>query len=695
MGDPARPLTIWSVQPRATPASSPDTWSWRRPFDARRLLIAAARTAPPVAPGPPRAAARLARSAAARDRAWAAAGRIARRPGRRRRRHGERPPAAGSAGDERTSPGHDRERTRRPTLSAGRTPVGSASARGRLCWTAAREPGHDHRPPPRRRRRADLPRRAHHLRRAPRAGRPACAAACSASASSPATGSASWPPTTGTSSCPTSRCWAPACVAVPLNPTQPRARGRARAGRHRGPRRDRRARPAAGGRRRARPRRALPAPRARDRQRGRRPRRRRPARRPARRRRRRPSSTASADDLAVLMFTSGTAGSPKAAMLTHGNLLANLEQCQAHPGRSQGADDVVFGVLPLFHIFGLNVVLGLSLVAGAARAAGRAVRPAVRPRGHRAATASPSSAARPTMWAAWAALPGTRPGALPTVRLATSGAAKLDPQVRRGDRGPLRRRRHRGLRAHRGLARRHVRHRARRARGQHRRAAPRASRSAWSTPTARTRSSATPASSGCRAPTCSPATGTTPRPPRRAHDRRLAAHRRRRGGRRRRLPVPRRPGQGPHHRVGVQRVPGRGRGGARRAPRRRRRSPSSACPTRTRARRSRPTSSSRRGASVEEDDIIQPLRGAPRPLQVPAESKPCLTFYVEERGLSVIAGTRGDARRVVKGAISCRRPAFKVAVLNRTGYFARPVFAVGFAFDGVVELAAERRYRRS
>ena len=73
-----------------------------------------------------------------------------------------------------------------------------------------------------------------------------------------------------------------------------------------------------------------------------------------------------ADDLAVLIFTSGTAGSPKAAMLTHGNLLANLEQCQAHPGRQQGADDVVLGVLPLFHIFGLNVVLGLSLVAGAA-----------------------------------------------------------------------------------------------------------------------------------------------------------------------------------------------------------------------------------------------------------------------------------------------------------------------------------------
>src|SRR3546814_12851671 len=65
------------------------------------------------------------------------------------------------------------------------------------------------------------------------------------------------------------------------------------------------------------------------------------------------------------MFTSGTAGSAKAAMLTHGNLLANLEQCQGHPARAQSPDDVVLGVLPLFHIFGLNVWLNLSLLAGA------------------------------------------------------------------------------------------------------------------------------------------------------------------------------------------------------------------------------------------------------------------------------------------------------------------------------------------
>ncbi|MBV8986128.1 MAG: AMP-binding protein, partial [Acidimicrobiia bacterium] len=69
-------------------------------------------------------------------------------------------------------------------------------------------------------------------------------------------------------------------------------------------------------------------------------------------------------DDAVLMFTAGTAGPRKAARLTHRNLLSNLEQVQAHPGLVRGADDVALGVLPLFHIFGLNAVLGLGLFVG-------------------------------------------------------------------------------------------------------------------------------------------------------------------------------------------------------------------------------------------------------------------------------------------------------------------------------------------
>ena len=71
-----------------------------------------------------------------------------------------------------------------------------------------------------------------------------------------------------------------------------------------------------------------------------------------------------ADALAVLIFTSGTAGSPRAAMLSHGNLLANLEQSRSAAGRIE-SDDIVYGVLPMFHIFGLNVVLALSLASGA------------------------------------------------------------------------------------------------------------------------------------------------------------------------------------------------------------------------------------------------------------------------------------------------------------------------------------------
>jgi long-chain acyl-CoA synthetase len=68
---------------------------------------------------------------------------------------------------------------------------------------------------------------------------------------------------------------------------------------------------------------------------------------------------------AALLFTAGTAGAPRPACLTHGNLLANLEQTQSLPATSVSADDVALAVIPLFHVFGLNVVLGLALHGGA------------------------------------------------------------------------------------------------------------------------------------------------------------------------------------------------------------------------------------------------------------------------------------------------------------------------------------------
>jgi long-chain acyl-CoA synthetase len=64
------------------------------------------------------------------------------------------------------------------------------------------------------------------------------------------------------------------------------------------------------------------------------------------------------EKLAALLYTSGTSGRPRAAMLTHRALLANIEQvARVQPPMIHG-DDVVLGVLPLFHVYGLNAVLG-------------------------------------------------------------------------------------------------------------------------------------------------------------------------------------------------------------------------------------------------------------------------------------------------------------------------------------------------
>ncbi|GAA4814353.1 class I adenylate-forming enzyme family protein [Nocardioides caeni] len=64
------------------------------------------------------------------------------------------------------------------------------------------------------------------------------------------------------------------------------------------------------------------------------------------------------EKLAVLLYTSGTSGVPRAAMLTHRALLANVAQVAAVEPPMIHADDVVLGVLPLFHVYGLGAVLG-------------------------------------------------------------------------------------------------------------------------------------------------------------------------------------------------------------------------------------------------------------------------------------------------------------------------------------------------
>ena len=70
-----------------------------------------------------------------------------------------------------------------------------------------------------------------------------------------------------------------------------------------------------------------------------------------------------AGDLAVLPFSSGTTGVSKGVMLTHRNLVANMEQIRSV--HRIGEEDVLIGVLPFFHIYGQTVVLNLGLSQGA------------------------------------------------------------------------------------------------------------------------------------------------------------------------------------------------------------------------------------------------------------------------------------------------------------------------------------------
>jgi long-chain acyl-CoA synthetase len=136
------------------------------------------------------------------------------------------------------------------------------------------------------------------------------------------------------------------------------------------------------------------------------------------------------DDVAVLLFTSGTAGAPRAAMLTHGNLTGNIAQILANPERPEGVDEVALCVLPLFHVFGLNALLGVTLHVGGTvvlveRFDPHSTLEAVAEHGVTVLTGVP------TMWAGWAGLRDATPDAMATVRLAVSGAAALDPRVRR------------------------------------------------------------------------------------------------------------------------------------------------------------------------------------------------------------------------------------------------------------------------
>jgi long-chain acyl-CoA synthetase len=75
------------------------------------------------------------------------------------------------------------------------------------------------------------------------------------------------------------------------------------------------------------------------------------------------SSPKDPEALAVLLYTAGTSGEPKAAMLSHRALLNHLDSVASF--EILDCESVVLAMLPLFHVFGLNAVLGSWAMAGA------------------------------------------------------------------------------------------------------------------------------------------------------------------------------------------------------------------------------------------------------------------------------------------------------------------------------------------
>jgi long-chain acyl-CoA synthetase len=70
-----------------------------------------------------------------------------------------------------------------------------------------------------------------------------------------------------------------------------------------------------------------------------------------------PGADLKPSDLALLQYTGGTTGTPKAAMLTHHNLVANALQARAWFPRAADGREVFLGAIPFFHVYGLTSVL--------------------------------------------------------------------------------------------------------------------------------------------------------------------------------------------------------------------------------------------------------------------------------------------------------------------------------------------------
>lgn len=66
-------------------------------------------------------------------------------------------------------------------------------------------------------------------------------------------------------------------------------------------------------------------------------------------------------DLALLQYTGGTTGHPKGVMLTHYNLVSNLQMCETWLYHTKPGEETVLAVLPFFHVYGMTTVMNFAV----------------------------------------------------------------------------------------------------------------------------------------------------------------------------------------------------------------------------------------------------------------------------------------------------------------------------------------------
>jgi len=134
------------------------------------------------------------------------------------------------------------------------------------------------------------------------------------------------------------------------------------------------------------------------------------------------------DDVAVVLYTSGTTGGPKGALLTHTGLRANAQSCvEAFELRS---DDVLLGSAPFSHVFGMSLLQNAALLAGATVAL-MARFDAAEALALMAETGVTIFGGVPTMFNALAEAAPAAAAALPPLRLAHAGGAALPVETLR------------------------------------------------------------------------------------------------------------------------------------------------------------------------------------------------------------------------------------------------------------------------